>query len=133
MPTTTADRSPPIAWLVALAAVAWLALAIAAFVIFPPLLHPLLPATELRPLSPEQRIQRQQDQRRLQNDVRTTLVQGSVGLLALAGASVGVYVGSRQLRLTREGQITGATLTREAQSRAAAVAARCGAPGPDGV
>lgn len=106
MPTTAAHRLPPISRLVALLAVGWLALAIAAFLILPPLLHPLLPASELRPLSAVQRIERQQDQRKLQDDVRTTLVQGSVGLLALAGASVGVYVGWRQLQLTREGQIT---------------------------
>jgi hypothetical protein len=106
MLTTTTDRVPRIAWLVALGAAGWLALVIAAFLILPPLVHPLLRPAELRPLDADQRIQRQQDQRRLQDDVRATLVQGSVGLLALAGAGVGVYVGLRQLHLTREGQVT---------------------------
>jgi hypothetical protein len=92
MLTTTTDRVPRIAWLVALGAAGWLALVIAAFLILPPLVHPLLRPAELRPLDADQRIQRQQDQRRLQDDVRATLVQGSVGLLALAGAGVGVYV-----------------------------------------
>src|SRR5688500_18215520 len=63
MRTTSIARSPRIAWLVALGAVGWLALTIAAFLILPPLLHPLLPAAELRPLDAEQRIQLQQDQR----------------------------------------------------------------------
>jgi hypothetical protein len=92
--------------LVALGAVGWLVLAVAAFLVLPGVLHPLLSASDLKPLSPAQRIQRQQNQRELQNGVRTTLIQGSVGLLALAGASVGVYVGWRQLQLTREGQVT---------------------------
>lgn len=115
MLTRTADRRPRITWLVALVAVGWVVLAITAFLVFPPLLHPLLPASELRQLSPEQRIQRQQDQRKLQNDVRATVVQGSVALLALAGASVGVFVGWRQLQLTAEAQITDRFLRSEAQ------------------
>ena len=111
MQTRAGDRPPPsaadrrVAWVIALVAVGWLALANVAFWVFPPLLHPLLPTSQLKKLpSPEQQIQRQQDQRKLQNDVRATVVQGSVALLALAGASVGVFVGWRQLRLTAEAQ-----------------------------
>lgn len=106
MPNTTADRAQSISRPLASVALLWLVLAVVAFLILPPLLHPSLSARELSSLSPGQRIQLQQEQARLQNDVRTTLVQGSVGLLALTGATVGVYVGWRQLQLTREGQVT---------------------------
>jgi Pentapeptide repeats (8 copies) len=91
---------------VVLGTAGWLALVLAAVLIVPPLVHPELTGAELGALAPEQRIPLQQEQGSLQNDVRASLVQGAVGLLALAGAGVGVYVGLRQLHLTREGQIT---------------------------
>jgi hypothetical protein len=105
MPTTT-DRPSRIAWLVPLGALLWIAFVVAGFLILPSVLHRSLSAAELNRLPVEQRIPRQQDQWKLQDDVRSALVQGSVGLLALVGASVGVYVGWRQLQLTREGQVT---------------------------
>ena len=83
-----------------------LALVLAALLILPPLVHPDLTAAELGGLESEQRIQLEQQQGSLQNDFRASLVQGAVGLLALSGAAVGIVVGLRQLRLTREGQIT---------------------------
>lgn len=105
MPTTT-DRPSRIAWLVPLGALLWIAFVVAGFLVVPSVLHRSLSAAELNRLPVEQRIPRQQDQWKLQDDVRSALVQGSVGLLALVGASVGVYVGWRQLQLTREGQVT---------------------------
>jgi hypothetical protein len=44
--------------------------------------------------------------RTVQNNVRTTLLQGFAALLILTGAAVGAAVTLRQVRTTREGQIT---------------------------
>jgi hypothetical protein len=46
------------------------------------------------------------DDRTDQNNVRTTLLQGFAALLILTGAAIGAAVTLRQVRTTREGQIT---------------------------
>jgi hypothetical protein len=46
------------------------------------------------------------DDRTDQNSVRTTLLQGFAALLVLTGAAIGAAVTLRQVRTTREGQIT---------------------------
>jgi hypothetical protein len=81
----------------------------------PERLHPPLTEAQLRGLTPDQRLQRQQEQRRLQNQVRTTGVQGLVGLLALTGAAVGASVAWRQLQENRRHQQRSEELTREGQ------------------
>jgi hypothetical protein len=69
----------------------------------PRLLHPPLSPGELQAVaSPERRIELQQRQAELQNDVRATLLQGVAGLLLVIGA-VATW---RQLHISREGQIT---------------------------
>jgi hypothetical protein len=81
----------------------------------PERLHPPLAEAQLRGLTPDQRLQRQQEQRQLQNQVRTTLVQGLVGLLALTGAAIGASVAWRQLQGNRRHQQRSEELTREGQ------------------
>jgi hypothetical protein len=44
------------------------------------------------------------DRLKAENDVRGTLVQGTAGLLALAGIALGAAVTMRQVRVSREGQ-----------------------------
>jgi uncharacterized protein YjbI with pentapeptide repeats len=108
------ERRPPrrpIIWLAAFGIIGWLVFTLTSVLIIPRLLHPPLPASKLRELTVNQQLQRQQEQRKLQNEVRTTLVQGSVGLLALAGA----YVAWRQLQETRRHQQQDEALTREGQ------------------
>jgi uncharacterized protein YjbI with pentapeptide repeats len=108
MPTTAADGrrslSRPVARLVMLGVIGWLALALASVFIFPGLLHPLLPVSELQRLNLDQQLQRQQEQRRLQNEARAALIQGLVGLLALSGAAIGASVAWRQLQDNRRHQ-----------------------------
>lgn len=70
---------------------------------FPRLLHPPLSPAQLQGVtSPERRIDLQQRQAELQNDVRATLLQGIAGVLLVVGA-VATW---RQLQISREGQIT---------------------------
>jgi hypothetical protein len=70
--------------------------------VFPRLLHPSLSPAELQGVtSPERRIELQQAQAKLQNDARTTLLQGIAGLLLVAGA-IATW---RQVKISREGQI----------------------------
>jgi hypothetical protein len=83
--------------------VAVVALLLACLLAFPRLLHPPLPPAQLQGVtSPERRIDLQQRQAELQNDVRATLLQGIAGLLLVLGA-VATW---RQLQISREGQIT---------------------------
>lgn len=108
MPTTPADGRRPlprrVAGLVTLGVIGWLALALASVLVVPGLLHPLLPASELQPLNLDQQLQRQQEQRKLQNEARAALIQGLVGLLALSGAAIGASVAWRQLQDNRRHQ-----------------------------
>ena len=69
----------------------------------PQLLYPRLTEAELRAVpSAEARIQLQQAQLQLQNNARSTLLQGLAGLLVIAGA----MATWRQVQVNREGQIT---------------------------
>jgi hypothetical protein len=108
MPTTPADgrRLLPrrVAGLVTLGVIGWLVLALASVFIVPGLLHPLLPVSELQRLTLDQQVQRQQEQRKLQNEARAALIQGLVGLLALSGAAIGASVAWRQLQENRRHQ-----------------------------
>jgi len=119
MPTPPADerRLSQLAKIrfVVLVAIGWLALVLACVLIVPGLIHPQLSASTLKNLGENEKLQRQQEQRSLQNEVRTTLVQGSVGLLALAGASAGAYVAWQQLQETRRHQQRSEELTGEGQ------------------
>jgi hypothetical protein len=85
----------------------------------PERVHPPLTEAQLRGLTPDQRLQRQQEQGKLQNEVRTALlqglVQGTVGLLALTGAAIGASIAWRQHQETRRHQLSNEELTREGQ------------------
>jgi hypothetical protein len=85
-----------------LAASAALGLLLACVLLFPRLLYPPLTQQVLNAVAPADRIGVEQTQRKLQNDARTTLLQG------LGGAAVllGVYFTFRQLRIARDGQVT---------------------------
>ena len=89
-----------IRWLVAILGVSVLLLA--CVLIFPSWLYPSLHSAELVGLEPVERVQAQAERLKLQNDVRTTLLQGVAGLAILAGGALAW----RQLQVTREGQIT---------------------------
>jgi hypothetical protein len=93
-------RRPP-AWLVTLTVATVLALA--CVVVVPPVLHPPLSSAELEGVaSAEKRIELQQAQAKLRDDVRATLLQAIAGLLLVAGA-VATW---RQVQTSREAQIT---------------------------
>jgi uncharacterized protein YjbI with pentapeptide repeats len=53
-------------------------------------------------LTPAERAQRREGRDKLQNDARTTLLQGLAALLVLTGAGVGAAVTLRQIRIGRE-------------------------------
>jgi hypothetical protein len=91
-----------ITWPGALTAAGLLVVFVAVLTI-PQLLYPTLSNMELQGItSPEKRVELQQAQSKLQNDLRTILLQGLGGLLLTAGA-VATW---RQLHVSREGQIT---------------------------
>ena len=95
----------PAGWVVTLAIAAGLVLLVllASVLVIPQRLHPSLSWAELQGVaSAERRIELQQAQAKLQNEVRTTLLQATVGLLLIAGA-VATW---RQLQISRETQIT---------------------------
>ncbi|MFC6018847.1 pentapeptide repeat-containing protein [Plantactinospora solaniradicis] len=93
----------PSPWLAGtLLAVAFL-FAFSALVVIPLVLHPNLSNAELRGVADAQtRITLQQAQAQLQNNVRSTLLQGFAGLVLVAGA-VATW---RQVQISRLGQIT---------------------------
>jgi hypothetical protein len=68
----------------------------------PRLLYPPLPASRFAGVTPDKRIELETNRLKLQNDARTTLLQGLAGGVLLLGA----YFTWRQLSVTREGQIT---------------------------
>jgi hypothetical protein len=90
-------------WFVPLAIAVALALLLACVLVFPRLLHPPLSAGDLQDISSaDRRVELQQAQARLQNDARSTLLQGVAGLLLIVGA-IATW---RQVQVNREGQIT---------------------------
>ncbi len=91
----------PAGWPITLAIAAVLALA--CVLVVPPVLHPPLSSADLEGVaSAEKRIELQQAQDKLRDDVRATLLQGIAGLLLLLGA----FATWRQVQISREGQIT---------------------------
>jgi hypothetical protein len=69
-------------------------------------LYPSLTDTDLQNVSDAAKVQELKDARlKLQNDARTTLLQGLGALLVLTGAGIGASVTLRQVRATRD-QIT---------------------------
>jgi hypothetical protein len=91
----------PAAWPITLTIAAVLALA--CVLVVPPVLHPPLSSADLEGVAgAEKRIELQQAQSKLQDDVRATLLQGIAGLLLLFGA----FATWRQVQISREGQIT---------------------------
>jgi hypothetical protein len=71
-------------------------------VVLPARLYPPLTNQDLAGLSPAERAERVEGQRTLQNDARTTLLQGLGAVLVLAGASLGTAVAMRQVRVSRD-------------------------------
>jgi pentapeptide repeat protein len=80
------------------------ALLLSCVLLFPRWLYPSPSAAELNSakLVGKQRMDAVTDRLKLQNDARTTLLQGLGGVVLLVGA----YFTYRQLRISREGQIT---------------------------
>jgi Pentapeptide repeats (8 copies) len=64
--------------------------------------YPPLSNADLPGLSPADQAARREGRDRLQNDARTTLLQGLAGLLVLVGAGIGAGVTLRQVRIGRE-------------------------------
>jgi hypothetical protein len=90
-------------WLSAMMAVILLAALLGGIIWVPRLLYPPLGAGDLRGVSSAQsRIQLQQAQSQLANNARSTVLQGLAGLLLVVGA-IATW---RQIRISREGQIT---------------------------
>jgi hypothetical protein len=85
-----------------LAAAGVLAVLLLVVFVVPRLLYPPLPATRFAGVAPDKRIELETNRLKLQNDARATLLQALAGGVLLLGA----YFTYRQLRVTREGQIT---------------------------
>jgi hypothetical protein len=89
-------------WLAMLGITGLLVLA-ACVVVLPRVLYPPLSGIELQNVpTPKERIELQQAQGELENNARTTLLQGLGGLLLAAGA-IATW---QQVKISREGQIT---------------------------
>jgi hypothetical protein len=76
---------------------------------FPRLLYPPLRQAQLQSLSANDRLQRQNDRFKLQNDARAILLQGLAGAAVLAGAFAAyrqLQTGRDQLQVAQQGQIT---------------------------
>jgi len=80
-----------------LAVVLWVCISV-----LPYRLYPDLTDGDLVGLDPVPRAERIEGQRRLQNDARTTALQGLAALLVLVGAGIGATVTMRQVRISRE-------------------------------
>lgn len=90
-------------WLMALATTAVLALVLVGVVVASQrLVPPLSPAELQRVASADRRVELQQEQARLQNDVRATLLQGAAGGLLVAGVAATLW----QVQVSRQGQLT---------------------------
>jgi Pentapeptide repeats (8 copies) len=98
------SRRPSENWLPGLAVTACLAigLLLACVLVFPQLLYPPLTEHQLNTVAEGNRVAAARDQAKLQNDARTTLLQGLGGTAVL----IGVYFTFRQLRIARQGQVT---------------------------
>jgi hypothetical protein len=70
--------------------------------VLPQRLYPPLSNADLTGLSPADQAARREGRDRLQNDARTTLLQGLAALLVLGGAGIGAAVTLRQVRIGRE-------------------------------
>jgi hypothetical protein len=75
----------------------------ACIAVLPGRLYPPLTNQDLAGLTAAQRAQRIEGRYKLQNDARTTLLQGLAALLVLAGAGLGATVTLRQMRISRKG------------------------------
>jgi Pentapeptide repeats (8 copies) len=105
--TTSQDRTGRRRWLSwALVGVAGTALLVTALwlcvAVLPQRLYPPLSDADLTGLSPADRAARREGRDKLQNDARTTLLQGLAALLVLSGAGIGAGVTLRQVRIGRE-------------------------------
>jgi len=95
-------RRPP-TWLAGTLIAVAVLLAFAALIFVPLLLHPDLSGADLRGVpEAETRVAMRQAQAELQNNARSTLLQGFAGLVLVAGA-VATW---RQVQISRHGQIT---------------------------
>jgi uncharacterized protein YjbI with pentapeptide repeats len=105
--STSQDRAGPLRWFAwALAGVAGIALLAGALwlciAVLPQRLYPSLSDADLARLSPADQAARREGRDKLQNDARTTLLQGLAALLVLSGAGIGAAVTFRQVRISRE-------------------------------
>jgi hypothetical protein len=99
--------SQRIVLLIALIAVGLVTLILTCVFILPQRIYPNLTEAALANVKDaKDRVQIRESRLKLQNDARTTLLQGVGGLLVLIGASAGVAVSLREISLGREGQIT---------------------------
>jgi hypothetical protein len=90
-------------WRIVAGVACFLIIVLAALTLIPQLLYPPLTDRQLANVSSaDTRIQLQQGQSQLQNNMRSTLLQAIAGLLVVAGA-VATW---RQVQVNREGQIT---------------------------
>jgi Pentapeptide repeats (8 copies) len=99
-----------------LLAVVVVGLVLGCVLVFPRILYPPLTITELQVhgvRDPTQQVQLQNERLKLQNDARTTLLQGLGGLLVVSTAGAGAYTGWRQLQDNRRQQQRNEELTRE--------------------
>jgi hypothetical protein len=71
-------------------------------VVLPQRLYPRLSNADLAGLSAADQAARREGRDKLQNDARTTLLQGLAALLVLGGAGIGAAVTLRQVRIGRE-------------------------------
>ncbi|MEU7803938.1 pentapeptide repeat-containing protein [Micromonospora arborensis] len=93
----------PSPWLAATLLAVAVLLSISALIFIPLVLHPNLSNAQLRGVPDAQtRITLQQAQAQLQNNARSTLLQGLAGLILVAGA-IATW---RQVQISRHGQIT---------------------------
>lgn len=91
-------------WAVAAGLICLLGIVIGSVTVIPQLLYPHLTEPQLQTIpSTETRIQLQQAQAQLQNNVRSTLLQAVAGLLVVGGA-IATW---RQVQVSHEGHLTG--------------------------
>jgi uncharacterized protein YjbI with pentapeptide repeats len=69
--------------------------------VLPPRLYPPLTNQDLAGLTRAERAERIEGRSKLQNDARTTLLQGLAALLVLGGAGLGAWATLRQVRISR--------------------------------